>query len=394
MHVRALRKRSAANVVFIATDPSIWHAQTVYEAMLKDSRFNPIIVVYPSERGYSEGLAGLEKAQSTYKTFVDQGLNPHRGWRGAETGFDIIDPKEFAADILFYSSPYKLSDDRLHKLAWSKYLCCYIPYGLSISRDNRLIYDMAFHNAMWRIYCPDQFHLDGHKAHQRIRGRNCVVTGYPSMDLLQRPDAASRQLFDSKGRLHLIWAPHHTITAGSGSLPSSNFLQVAESMKELADKYATEIFWAFRPHPALKLKLYEAPGWGKAKTDAYYTYWQSADHAALSKGDYISLFKWSDALVHDCGSFLVEYSYTGKPVLYLRRHAEVAPFLSELAMVALKKCKLGATAGDVEQFLDELVLLPQHPSSIQLEQVTTHCTVAEKILGDLRKSIWGLNGLS
>ena len=33
--------------------------------------------------------------------------------------------------------------------------------------------------------------------------------------------------------------------------------------------------------------------------------------------DYISWFKHSDAMIHDCGSFRCEYLYTSKPACYL-----------------------------------------------------------------------------
>lgn len=56
--------------------------------------------------------------------------------------------------------------------------------------------------------------------------------------------------------------------------------------------------------------------WGKAKTRNYLRKWSDRDNCQIIYGDYVDLFKHSDALVHDSGSFTLEYLCLNKPVAY------------------------------------------------------------------------------
>ena len=50
--------------------------------------------------------------------------------------------------------------------------------------------------------------------------------------------------------------------------------------------------------------------------------WESLSNAQLETGKYVDLFMTSDAMIHDCGSFTIEYHYTLKPVMYLVKGEE------------------------------------------------------------------------
>lgn len=47
------------------------------------------------------------------------------------------------------------------------------------------------------------------------------------------------------------------------------------------------------------------------------------ENTQLEQGYYMDLFKTSDALIHDCASFTVEYLYTKKPTLFMVRDQQV-----------------------------------------------------------------------
>lgn len=388
-HLRALRKKKVARVVFLVTDHRIWHAQSVYDAMQEDPRFDPVMVAYPGQPGYSEGLSQLERAKETYRSFSIEGASIEQGWCVRNGQTKIRPPTEFGADILFYSSPYRSGNKYLDRVAWCKHLCCYIPYCLSVSRNYERQYNGVFHNAMWRIYCSDELQRRGFETHGQIGGKNAVVTGYPPFDLLHRPLDETQLPYNDNGRIRLIWAPHHTISPDNSSLPPSHFLDTADDMIAIANQRAEQIFWVFRPHPALKLKLYNTPSWGKERTDRYYSYWRNSSHSALSEGEHIMLFQWSDAMIHDSGTFLVEYSHTGKPTLYLRRRQEIEPFLSDLAKKALEYCEFADKKEKISEFLSNLL---KKPPTKTIDQASKHKEIrsaADSILLDLKISIWG-----
>ena len=72
----------------------------------------------------------------------------------------------------------------------------------------------------------------------------------------------------------------------------------------------------FKPHPMLKSKLFRTK-LGKAKTDDYFHFWETQSNTQFNDGEYIELFKQSDAMIHDSGAFLAEYIFTDKPSLTL-----------------------------------------------------------------------------
>ena len=40
-------------------------------------------------------------------------------------------------------------------------------------------------------------------------------------------------------------------------------------------------------------------------------------NTSINEGNAYEIFKSSDALIHDCGSFLLDYMFTKKPCLYI-----------------------------------------------------------------------------
>ena len=94
------------------------------------------------------------------------------------------------------------------------------------------------------------------------------------------------------------------------------------------EKYKGQIQFVFKPHPFLKRKLNDF--WGEEKTNDYYNRWATMDNTQIVEGDYLGLFKYSDAMIHDCVSFTIEYCYTKNPVMYLIKERDINGHRSEL----------------------------------------------------------------
>jgi CDP-glycerol glycerophosphotransferase (TagB/SpsB family) len=124
-------------------------------------------------------------------------------------------------------------------------------------------------------------------------------------------------------------------------------------MINLANKYKDNIQIAFKPHPLLLTKLYKV--WGKKKTDDYYAQWVNGENTQLVLGDYVSLFMLSDALVHDCSSFTVEYHYTRKPVMYLTKDEHHADGLNDFGKMAFDLHYKGSCEEDIEAFINDVI---------------------------------------
>ena len=124
-------------------------------------------------------------------------------------------------------------------------------------------------------------------------------------------------------------------------------------MLEMRDKYRDKVYFVFKPHPSLRNKLYEY--WGAEKTEAYYSRWENPGVSHIEEGKYLSLFKHSDAMIHDCGSFTIEYLYTGLPVMYLVRGESHTDNMIPYAKEAFDLHYKGFTRVDIERFIKDVI---------------------------------------
>ena len=128
-------------------------------------------------------------------------------------------------------------------------------------------------------------------------------------------------------------------------------------MLELARKHRDDLQIAFKPHPRLLSELYRHPDWGKEKADEYYRQWSEGYNTQLETGGCIDLFMTSDAMVHDSGSFAVEYHYTLKPVMYVTHDLDaLLATQSELGKATYKIHHIGHDMSEVESFVNDVVI--------------------------------------
>jgi CDP-glycerol glycerophosphotransferase (TagB/SpsB family) len=208
---------------------------------------------------------------------------------------------------------------------------------------------------MWRIFLPHEFSLKKTKEISQNKGRNALVTGYPACDIFMDKNLKSKSVWkkQNKDKVKIIWAPHHTIENNS-ELNLSSFLTYANLFIQLTKKFSEEVQWSFKPHPMLKQKLYNHHQWGENKTIEYYEYWEKGENTQLNLGEYELLFVDSDAMIHDCGSFLVEYLYLKKPVSYLMSQNTIAN-LNKYGIDALEACNKVYNKEEIENFIIGLI---------------------------------------
>ncbi|MDI5934175.1 hypothetical protein [Halomonas kalidii] len=173
--------------------------------------------------------------------------------------------------------------------AFCKYLTCYVPYYYlaTIHVGDQRTFNQRFHSAMWKIFMPHQFSMDRARRVAENKADNCVLTGYPSCEsLLVKYKGMQCAWKNQKSeKKKIIFAPHHSINEDTGSR-LSNFVEYADVMAKLARKYRNETQWSFKPHPLLKPKLYIPPGWGKKKTDEYFSFWALLENYQLDESEY------------------------------------------------------------------------------------------------------------
>lgn len=389
--VELVQLRQKARVAFFAMNVPMWKYQRLYDEMVKDSRFDAKIFLSPS-------IAYVAEQQ-------ERDLADMRHFFG-KRGVDYVDydrqrpcdiKEKFDPDIIFYPQPYEHLLTPLHDcMHFYDRLICFYPYSFMTGKGN-LTYNSHFHNLAWRLYYPNEEIRHEAEVTAWNRGRNVRVVGHPNGEDFALCNGANpwKTIADGRPRKRIIWAPHFSFDDKFGQLPRGNFLWVAHFMIDLAQRYKEFVQIAFKPHPRLLTELYAHPDWGKTKTDEFYRLWDDMENTQLELGNYIDLFMTSDAMIHDSGSFVIEYLYTHKPVMFISR--DINHFLTgqtDFSREAFAQLYIGKDEREILDFVDNVVLGGDDPMlSGRTEFYKRHLlpphgqSVAQNTLNDLTISM-------
>lgn len=349
------KNKEQINVVFFALFKSVWKYDEVYQLMEKHPRFNPNIVVCPIINYGTENM--LKNLNESYSYFKSLGYNVIKGIDDSHKAIDI--KNLFNPDIIFFCSPYDSQVDSNFTL--DKYkndiLTCYIQYGINEAQF-KWSYDLKFHRNIWKFWCESDT-LKNYYLSQLPNGlgTNLITTGYPLYEsfLKSLSSEVDNSIWKNDSRKRIIWAPHHSID-NCGGLQYSTFLLYCDTMLNIAKIYKDKIQMVFKPHPLLRNKLYKHCDWGKIKTDSYFQQWNQMENTFFQDGDYIDLFTKSDAIIHDCASFLIEYLYTKKPALYLDLNNNHEKFLNPFGLKAYKTYYHANKKECIYSFIENVVI--------------------------------------
>ena len=355
---KKLKEKQQIKVVFFVMSLSMWKAERLFQIMRANKRFLPFVVFAPRvDMPIEEKEKEREKLR---QHFLSVGITMIDEYDCvADTGIDI--KNRINPDIVFYTLPYSSVRRRSYSVSRSYWqnkfpnaLICYFPYSFPITGD-KMGYTSLLLDLAWKLFYPTTFHKNLAEQFSMMKGKNMVITGYPSADIFMDKNRTVKDMWKvpSSDLKRIVWAPHHTIDIDR--LQFSTFLKYSDYMLELANKYRGEIQIAFKPHPLLRPKLYKHPDWGVRRTDDYFDLWSRKPNTLLAEGDYIDLFLTSDAMIHDSGSFMVEYLYTQKPVMYLTRPGHLNK-VSELGKLALDMHYQGNQEQDIDTFIEDVVL--------------------------------------
>ena len=107
------------------------------------------------------------------------------------------------------------------------------------------------------------------------------------------------------------------------------------------------------------------------------------------------MFRGSDAMIHDCNSFIAEYLYTRKPVLFLSGNtARIRSTFGQFGKDALDAHYTADNADAIRLFLDKTVLGGDDPKKPEREafydtylKSSNEDGFAERIVKDIKQSI-------
>lgn len=345
------KRGKRVRVGFFVIYESSFPAAMLLEKMLDDPLFLPSIVVIPDK-----ARGEINERQALCHTIEYMQL--HYGDRcevissyNAEKNCYIDIMNRF--DIICSSNPYRRMTDDKYTVEYAKkhnVLSFFIGYGYVISKWGlKHILNAPSCNLCWRLYLETYVTASEASTQMKNRARNVKVFGYSKMDRLSRVEVKERK------RKCIIIAPHHTVNMPE--LPLSNFMAYSNFFIELPKRYP-EIDFIFRPHPLLKVTLANESIWGKEKTDAYFETMSSYPNVVYQDGgDYFDTFVNSDGIIHDCGSFVAEYLFTGHPPCYLLKDETIPDnYCNKLMKECLKVHYRAFNITDVINYIENVII--------------------------------------
>lgn len=223
-------------------------------------------------------------------------------------------------DIVFLQQPWGMRD--VPRRLAGKVLCAYLHYGFVVMGNHGMHYNIAeFHSYLWKYFTQTEPHRHMHLKEDPSAHGKIEVVGYPKLDVyLGEPvDRMSVDVWknhNDSGRKRIIFAPHHSF--GASSLEMATLRWSGPEIDQIRSQLGARADWVYKPHPNLKNSVWRNKVMTEAEYQMYVAGWAHGENSAVYEdGDYFDLFRTSDVLVTDCGSFLAEYLPTGKPIIWL-----------------------------------------------------------------------------
>lgn len=379
----------ALRAVFLVASPSMFPARPLFDAMRADPAFDAKIFVEPDLRGFLPNPGEVQRAcrAELGRTYPDE-------------CFLDAEPDEFGlwpdvlkdADIVCYPSPYELSCFRFnpHYAAGRNFLPIHVNYGYYRSLYDREVVGMQNYAYFWKAFFECGATAEEYAAHSILKGANADVVGYVKMDAL----AAAKPWPRNGNRKRVLIAPHHSVEGGANNtLALSNFQRYADYFLSLPERHP-ELDFVFRPHPFLFTVLAKPDKWGKAKVDDWIARMKAHPNVRWSgEGDYFPVFVSCDAIVQDCGSYLVEWFYTGKPCCYLLKEpADIDAKFAPLGKECLSHCYVAYEQADIDAFLRGVVEEGNDPKAAAREEfrktiMVNHPHAAQAALASIKRDL-------
>ena len=316
--VKKIRRKDKIKVGFILYDSAMWCGDDLYNHFAANERFEvTVLLCLRKDRGNDKNEFVIKDFWRHFEQLKSHNLNVV----ALDTQESYFPPQ----DILIYLTPYSkylLPDLTRFGSILARTLVAYIPYGFNSSLINLANY--AVYRVSWKFFFTSRVERDMYAKKNAIGITRGIYSGYPRTDLFFKDDMNFQ--FEWKmarpDAKKIIWAPHHTIP-DTEILHYATFQWNYKFMYEFAKNHP-EISWVVKPHPNLVWQTILAKIFPSAEAfEEYMQKWNELPNAQVYTGGYYqAIFATSDGMIHDCGSFIAEYQFVDKPMIFLTRVGE------------------------------------------------------------------------
>ena len=306
------------HVGFVVNEAAKWNASSLVQAIEAEERIDARIYLtwYPVKAQPEDER--LERFIQQRRFFECQGL-PVVELYDRDRGMPLP-IEDVEADVLLLQQPWGMKD--YPRRLVDRTLTAYVHYGFMMMANHGMHYNIgSFHGYLWRYFAQTEDHRLLHIQHDPAMAERIAVTGYPKLDVYldpppsDLPDVWRQRTAPGEPDKRIVFAPHHAL--GKDNLGMSTFRWNHDVMLQLA-RENPQLQWVYKPHPNLRYAVVRNKVMSPEQYLDYERAWAQLPNAAIyDTGGYFDLFRTSDALITDSGSFLAEYLPTGQPIVWL-----------------------------------------------------------------------------
>lgn len=346
--INRISKKDKIDIIFFVNNMGMWKYNGLVQLLLNDNRYNILLIPFTdlskdierNKKDHDDIIGYCINNKIPYLSGCDFILNKYRD-------LSFLDP-----DVVVYTQPYNIGNKKwgIDKYV-SNSLFLYTPYGLSVTGVKEL-YDTYLLNIAWKIFAANKLEKRILINNRSLKYDNVCITGASIYDDIKKAKVDNSP-WKCTNKTKIIWAPHHSIDS-TNSFSTSNFERISDEMIRLAKKYSEVVEICFKPHPALYDRLIEK--YGISWTNNYYEIWNNMPNTFVCLGSYVELFAFSDGMIHDCCSFIGEYLYTNKPVMYIAKKGVVpAGVDNEFGVLCYNQHYCGYEINDIDNFIIQVI---------------------------------------
>lgn len=377
-------------VCFLCLDKSQWGMQSIYDAMKASPDFEPYIYAAPNWIRGTESRA----QDDTMAFFSSKGMQCTKVFDKAKLPDVLLVPM---------SDSDKFGDDIDFKQLHQKVLIGCVLYGWIVLSTERYYLGRDCVSYLWRYFAFNEREEQVAKSMSPVHGENIFCSGYPKNDMLFNAKA-DYSLWKKNDSIKVIWAPHWSVLTHEAlgnfdryAKPLFNFLQSHPNVEII-----------IKPHPLLRRRMtdpalkqnyqrfdttgnYRNPEEFSSpeEYDNFLAKWQALPNGnVMNSGDYYGLFRSSDAMILDSGSFIAEYMTMDKPMCYCNRDRTLEEFLgmfNGFAQDLLLSMPIANTIEDVISFLSDISMGIDKFKNARSKMIDKHLVVNKSHVGEAIK---------
>ena len=307
--VERIRRKDKIKIAFVTDHAACWCGDKLYNLFAQNPRFDTTVFLTKG------GESTVEDTRHDFEQFKSAGINV--------VGVFDLNEETPPQDIIFFLRPYHhiFSRSFQYDVLTPQTLLIYLPYYVStVPGLLPNYYTLPIFSLAWKYFFEIENSL-------KLYDENCpsgvlrgVVSGQPKLDFFfeDKSKISFAWKMTRSDAKKIIWAPHHSFIGYSIENTRGTFPYNYKFMYDFAKNHP-ETSWIVKPHPRLMFAAVYAKIF--SSVEAYETYlqaWNDLPNAQVFTGAYYQdIFATSDGMIHDSCSFIAEYQYVNKPMIYM-----------------------------------------------------------------------------